>query len=211
MDISQDLLRYGKRDNNPAAERAKARIREMVLAAIGAENARVFDACAGEGRMYQAVWRNATDYVGCDKQFFPHDDRCCYVGDNCRVMRAIDLYRFNIFDVDHWGSPWQALYILAARRALTPGEQIGLVFTEGTGLKMNMGGAPRDLAKLAKIKHHMPGMGAARDNLIERALRRICEMMHAQVQRRWQADGDKGSRVAYIGLVLVGEDERPSS
>jgi len=64
---------------------------------------------------------------------------------------------------------------------------------------------PEALAKLAGIKSHMPGMGAARNDIIERALRRICEMMHATVERRWQADGNKGSRVAYMGMVLVGE------
>jgi len=205
MDISADLLRYGKRDNSKAAESAKARIREMVLAAIGAENARVFDAFAGEGAMYRAVWKDAAEYIGCDKQWFPHDARKTYVGDNRRVLRAIDLAHFTIFDCDHWGSPWEQLYIIAARRPLAPGERLGLVVTEGTGLKMNMGGTSKALAKLAGIKSHMPGMGAARNDIIERALRRICEMMHATVERRWQADGNKGSRVAYMGMVLVGE------
>jgi hypothetical protein len=204
MDISQDLLRYGKRDNSHAAEGAKTRIREMVLAAIGAENARVFDAFAGAGLMHSAVWHQAAEYVGCDKQWF-HDDRKAYVGDNRRVMRAIDLSKFTIFDCDAHGCPWEQLYILAARRPLAPGEVLGLVVTEGLGLKQNMGGTSKALAKLARIRTHMPGMGAARNDLIERALRRICEMMHAKVERRWQADGNKGSRVAYIGLVLRGD------
>jgi hypothetical protein len=204
MDISADLLRYGKRDNSKAAENAKARIREMVLAAIGAENAWVFDAFAGEGAMYRAVWKNAAGYVGCDKQFYPHDPRVAYAADNRRVLRAIDLRQFTIFDCDHWGSPWEQLYIIAARRPLAPGDKMGLVITEGTGLKMNMGGTSKALAKLAGIKSHMPGMGAARNDIIERALRRICEMMHANVERRWQADGDKGSRVTYMGMVLRG-------
>jgi hypothetical protein len=205
VDISQDLLRYGKRDNSKAAENAKARIREMVLGAIGAENARVFDCFAGEGAMYRAVWHQAAGYIGCDKQFYPHDDRAAYVADNRRVLRAIDLSQFTIFDCDHWGSPWEQLYLIAVRRPLAPGDRMGLVITEGTGLKMNMGGTSKALAKLARIKHHMPGMGAARNDIIERALRRICEIMHASIERRWQADGDKGSRVTYMGLVLLGE------
>jgi hypothetical protein len=204
VDISADLLRYGKRDNSKPAEGAKTRIREMVLAAIGADQARVFDCFAGEGAMHRAVWHQAAEYVGCDRQWF-QDDRKVYVGDNRRVLRAIDLTRFTIFDVDSWGSPWEQLYIIAARRPLAPDERLGLVITEGLGLKQNMGGTSKAMAKLARIKTHMPGMGAARNDLIERALRRLCEMMHAGVERRWQADGNKGSRVAYIGLVLCGD------
>lgn len=217
MDISGDLLRYGKRDNSKAAENAKTRIREMVLAAIGAENARVFDAFAGEGAMYRAVWHGAAEYLGCDKPKstqpwplpagFLEDERKIYVGDNRRVLRCIDLSRFNIYDCDSWGSPWEALYIIAARRPLAPDERFGLCITEGLGLKMNMGGTSKALAKLAGIKTNMPGMGAARNDLIERALRRIVEMMHASVERRWQADGNKGSRVTYMGLVLRGDAE----
>jgi hypothetical protein len=206
MDISGDLLRYGKRDNSRAAEVAKVRIREMVLAAIGAEQAAVFDAFAGEGRMYHEVWHQAASYCGCDKDWFRDDPRMAFVADNRRVMRAIDLNRFNIFDFDAHGSPWEQLYILAARRPLMQDERLGLVITEGTGLKMNMGGASKALAKLARIKTHLPGMGAARDRLIEVALGRILAMMRAKVERRWQADGDKGSRVAYMGLVLSGQE-----
>ena len=155
--------------------------------------------------MFRAVWHSAAEYVGCDKQFYPHDARMAYVGDNRRVLRAIDLASFTVFDLDSWGSPWDQLYLIAARRPLAPGERIGLVITEGLGLKMNMGGTGKALAKLARIKTHMPGMGAARNDVIERALKRICEMMHATIAKRWQANGNKGSRVAYMGMVLQGE------
>jgi hypothetical protein len=201
MDISGDLKRYGKTDNNPAAEAAKATIRRNVLEAIGAEQAHVFDAFAGEGKMYRAVWRDAASYVGCDKDFFP-DDRLAFAYDNQRVMRAIDLRPFNIVDLDAHGSPWETAYILAVRRPLTAGERMGLVLTEGTGLKMNMGGVSKGLALLAGVRSQMPGMGAARNEVIERALKRLCETMHAAVVRRWEAHGNKGSRVGYIGLVL---------
>jgi hypothetical protein len=69
---------------------------------------------------------------------------------------------------------------------------------------MNMGGIDKALGKVAGIRTHMPGMGAARDDIIERALRRILELMHAKVERRWQANGDKGSRVRYMGMILRG-------
>jgi len=207
MDISKDLLRYNKRDNSKPAEKAKAIIRRNILTEIGTDNARVFDAFAGEGTMYRAVWKDAAGYVGCDKDWFPQDPRAAFVCDNRRVLRAVDLTPYTVFDLDAHGSPWEQLAIIAARRPLAPGERVGVVLTEGLGLKMNMGGLGNAMAILAGVKTHMPGMGAARDQLIERALRRICTLMHASIERRWQAQGNKGSRVSYIGMVLRSDEE----
>ncbi|HVH77139.1 MAG TPA: hypothetical protein VM755_19655 [Stellaceae bacterium] len=47
-------------------------------------------------------------------------------------MRAIDLAPFNLFDFDAWGSPWEHVAILCARRPVQPGERIGLVLTDGS-------------------------------------------------------------------------------
>lgn len=208
MDISQDLLRYGKRDNSKAAGPAKIKIRENVMAAIGAEAASVFDAFAGEGEMYRAVWHQAKAYVGCDRDaWYPDDPRMAFAkADNRRVLRAVDLRHYNIFDLDSHGSPWEQLYLIAARRPVEAGETLGLVLTEGLGLKMNMGGLGKAMAKLAKVKTHLPGMGAARNDLIERALLEVCRMMRVKITKRWQATLNKGSRVTYIGLVLTGDE-----
>lgn len=205
MDISQDLLRYSKRDNSKPAEAAKVTVRENVLGVIGADRASVFDAYAGEGRMHAAVWHKASHYIGCDKDWFPQDDRVCFAKfDNRRVLRGIDLGQFNIFDLDAHGSPWEQFWIIAVRRPVAPGEQLAICMTEGTGLKMNMGGTSRAMAWIAGVKTHMPGMGAARDDLIERALSRTVQTMRCTVSRRWQARGNKGSRVLYLGLILEG-------
>jgi len=208
VDISQDLLRYGKRDNSKAAGTAKIKIRENVMAAIGAEAASVFDAFAGEGEMYRAVWHQAKAYVGCDRDaWYPDDPRMAFAkADNRRVLRAVDLRDYNIFDLDSHGSPWEQLYLIAARRPVEAGETLGLVLTEGLGLKMNMGGLGKAMAKLAKVKTHLPGMGAARNDLIERALLEVCRMMRVKITKRWQATLNKGSRVTYIGLVLTGDE-----
>jgi hypothetical protein len=206
LDISNDLLRYGKTTTNKAAEHAKRIVRQNVLDAIGADQAQVLDVFSGEGAMYRAVWHRALRCIGCDTQFFA-DDRIAYVADNRRLLRAIGLAEFNIFDFDSFGSPWQQIYLLAARRHVEPGERIGVVMTEGLGLKENMGGTSKDFAKLARIKTHMPGMGAARDQLIERAISEVCRMMSVTIERRWEARGQKGSRVLYLGMVLTGSAE----
>lgn len=200
--LSQKLANTLPRDNSPSATRAKIVIRRNVLDAIGAEHAHVFDAFAGSGHMHAAVWSAAASYVGCDEKFF-RDDRLAYVADNCRVMRAIDLAPFNVFDFDAYGSPWEQVLILIARRPLTAGERFGVVLTDGQGLNMRMGATSTAFAKVAGIRAVLAGMGAERDHLIDRAVGRLGWLMGAKIERRWEAHGKFGSAMRYIGLILV--------
>ena len=199
--FSGSIANLSKTDNASGYTKAKINIRELVLAAIGAKAA-VFDAFAGEGHMHDAVWHKAASYTGCDERFFA-DKRLAFVADNRRVLRALDLAQFNVFDLDAYGSPWEQAYIVARRRALKPGERIGVVITEGTGMKMKMGGIPRVLSMLSGIKAK-PGLGKGdvQDDVIARAILRIAELMNASIERRWQATGKVGSRMVYCGLVL---------
>jgi len=182
---------------------AKVAIRAKVLAEIGAANARVFDAFAGEGHMHKAVWSQAYDYVGCDKLFI-RDDRPAFVADNRRVLRAIDLSRYNLFDLDAYGSPWEQVCIIANRRKLKPGERLGLVITEGEGMKMKMGGMSVALAQLAGVHHFMAGAGTmtAQGEIITRATNRAAKMMGGAVTRRWEASIKTGSSMHYVGFII---------
>jgi tRNA G26 N,N-dimethylase Trm1 len=108
-----------KHDNANAALSAKVAIRRAVMDALG-EPARVFEAFAGTGVLYRAIWREAASYVGCDLRYF-RDGRKVFVADNRRVMRVVDLGAFNLFDLDAYGSPWEQAVILAARRKVAPG------------------------------------------------------------------------------------------
>lgn len=198
----RDKLQHVKKANTtPAASAAKAAIRRNVLQEIGPEAAHVFDAYAGSGEMYRLVWREAASYVGCDKEYYP-DDRLAYVVDNVRLMRAIDLYPFNIFDFDAHGSPWEQIYIMAVRRRLRPGESLGIVITEGQGMKFKLGGMSRPLAVMSGMRHFMPGLASAQPEVIDRALNRLASMMDGSWTRRWEAVGKGGSTIRYIGLVL---------
>src|SRR5262252_2796473 len=97
-----------KTNTAPIARAAKIEIRRNLLAAI--KPARVFDAFAGAGELHDAVWCEAAEYVGCDEKWF-RDHRLMYVADNRRVLRAVDLTAFNIFDLDAYGSPWEQALI----------------------------------------------------------------------------------------------------
>jgi hypothetical protein len=189
-----------KTDNNPQARRAKIAIRQNVLDAIG-KKARVFDAFAGSGEMYSAVWRQAGHYVGCDLK--PQSDsRLMFCADNTRVLRAIDLAQFSIFDFDSYGSPWVQAVILADRRRVVPGERIGIILTEGAGFAYKSNVVPAAIAVLTGVRTGVVGLSKKQDAIIDRAIAGLAKRMSCTVEKRWQAEGRTGAAMRYIGLVL---------
>ena len=195
----------GKTDNNPQAYKAKAAIRRNVLAAIGADKAAVFDGFAGTGEMYSAVWKDAKVYTGCDIK--PQaDGRLMFCADNRRVMRAIDLAKFSIFDLDSYGSPWVQAIIIADRRRVGPGERIGLVLTEGGGFAYKSNIVPEAIAILTGLRTGIVGLSKKQDAVIDKAIAGLARRMSCTVEKRWQAEGRTGAAMRYIGLVLKGKD-----
>jgi hypothetical protein len=197
------LITIRHRNNTESRSGAKIGIRRNVLDAIGADNAAVFDGFAGEGAMYRAVWSRARFCVGCDLDFRPEDDRLAYAADNRRVLRALDLARFNIFDCDAWGDPWEQMLIIATRRQMSEGETIGLVWTDGQAMKMQFQHRPgRALQVLAGVENRVPGMHRELDAVHDRAIARIAGMMGAAVARQWRAMAPNRSMMRYGGVVL---------
>ena len=202
MGSFDSVNRSGKRFTGDRTHGAKLAIRRNVLAAIGAERAHVFDAFAGPGEMHREVWSQASSYTGCDERWY-RDARRCFVGDNRLVMRAIDLRPFNVFDLDSFGSPWEQLAILAHRRPLATGETVGLVLTEGSGLKLKTSGVPLPLAWLCGLEAaHLKLANRAHDTLIEKALAKVLQVMGGRVVARWQAKNDQRASMRYVGLVI---------
>lgn len=211
---------------------AKIEIRRLVLAELTPAKTVVFDAFAGKGEMWAAVWRHAAGYVGCD-EYWPDDARTMFVSDNRRVLRAIDLAPFTCFDLDAYGDPWTAAIIIAARRPrLTRGQRLGLVVTDGGWLGFAMSGrlAPAmrlatgitperlGLAQLGVTKHQTTAAGRAQtkaarvkrfDDLVTRASQRIAQQMGGHIVKEWRAVSahtpeTHGSHMRYRGLVIEG-------
>lgn len=211
-----------KQDN--AHQAAKVEIRNHVLANLD-RPAIVLDAFAGAGKMFEAVWSTAAGYVGCDETWH-RDARRCFVGDNRRVLRCIDLKPFNVFDLDAYGSPWEQAIIIASRRPLEMGERLGLVITDGTWSNYRAGIIPNAL-KIASGIHQVRPLGkttaqpspAAKaavaetrirrfDELLSRALHRTVSAMRGRVVREWRATAQggpiSGAYMRYIGAVIEG-------
>jgi hypothetical protein len=145
-----------KTDNNPQAFKAKVAIRRNVLAAVGHDKP-VFDAFAGTGKMYSEVWKDAGPYTGCDMKP-QQDSRLMFCADNRRVMRAIDLTKFGIIDLDSYGSPWEQAIIIADRRRVASGELFGLILTEGAGFAYKSNIVPTAIAILTGLRSGVVGL-----------------------------------------------------
>lgn len=199
-----------KSDNSRGALSAKIELRRNVLAAV--DPARVLDGFSGLGKMWSAVWKDAAGYIGCDSRDWtvgePHRR---YVADNRLVLRCIDLSAWNVFDFDAYGSPWEQMLILAARRQWERGERGAVVLTDGMELKKSfgqIGNAELELLGLgASALHGLPRSSADSGQLLEMLLSKWYALSHVTAMRRWQAygrgrNGTMGMR--YIACVFEG-------
>jgi hypothetical protein len=191
-----------KTDSNPKAAGAKIDLRRRVRDALGGPaQVHVLDCFAGEGVLARACWLDCATYVGCDEKWY-RDRRLCYVVDNRRLLRCIDLARFNLFDLDSYGSPWEQAIIITARRQLKPGERIGIVLTEGTGFKMRLGGNASALLEMAGVRPGLPRPNRHRQPMLDMAIRHMGERLGGHIQHRWQAEMKGGAGMTYIGMVI---------
>ena len=192
-----------------AAETTKGEIRRRVLNTIGPANARVLDTCAGAGAMHDAVWKDAAEYTAIDYDWW-RDSRRAYVGDARRIMRNIDLTRFNTFDIDPFGSPWEILYLVARNRPTAPGERLGLVITDGSGLAMKVNSFPEALMWFAGISRRIKGGGHHQEEVLNRAIDELVRRLKCRLVTRWQATMKGGSSMRHIGLILEAEEPAPA-
>ena len=195
-----------RRQNNPETEQAKVLIREHVFdeVAKAGRGVHVLDAYAGEGHLYRRVWHKADSYVGCDETFY-RDERSLYCCDNKRLLRAINLNRFTVVDLDAFGEPWSCMTILSARRRLVAEEVLGVVITDGSGMPARLSKHPAALLRAAGLSDlaKTPSLGGHRQ-MVKTALGRLAAKMGGRLTRQWEAEGTTGSRCLYIGVTIRG-------
>ena len=201
--MSLDKKGPGKTDNNRQAFRAKVEIQRRVLEVVGRDVV-VFDAFAGSGEMYSAVWKVAKGYTGCDLKP-QRDGRLMFAADNRHVLRVANLAEFSLFDLDAYGSPWHQAIIIADRRRVAPGELFGLVLTEGGGFAYKSNIIPEAIGLLTGLKTGIVGLSKKQDAVIAKAIAGLARRMNCTIEKQWQAEGKTGAAMRYIGLVLKGK------
>jgi len=174
----------------------RAALRRRLMAKLGAGTCRVFDAFAGDGGHWREAWREAAGYVGCDAAWH-RDGRVAFVAVPERVMRAVDLAEFTVFDLDARGNAWACASILARRRRLGPGERIGLIVSTRAGRKSEL---PLGLARLAGAARRGPGApsSAARAALYMRAIESMARAMGGRIAWLHAAGNPPGAYGAVI-------------
>lgn len=189
--------------NHDSTRAGKAKIRENALDALG-EQAVVLDAYAGPGAMWEAVYKpRGALYVGCDKQWYK-DARLMYVCDNRRLLRAIDLAPFNVFDLDAFGSPWDCALIIARRRIIAPGERVAMFLTDGAKMGATRSSFSRALAHFAKIDRVPPSFLYA--DVTAKAVVGLADEMRCEIVHSQYIEGRKMPKVRYYALVLRGRE-----
>lgn len=181
-----------KQHNRASAIAAKVTLREHVLAQV--TPARVLDCyCGPVGEMHRAVWHRAHSYAGIDLEWRLNDQRRRFVGDVLRILRAIDLAPFNVFDLDAFGSPWETALVIAARRKWVAGESGAFVFTDGSGAQTRLGAAiPRAVALLTGFSNLPAGSTDGSFDLGRLAVDGLLKRAGVTQKRRWEATSRGG-------------------
>jgi len=165
--MSKFDLKFQKHDNSHPRE--KVALREWALTHISP--ARVLDVYGGNGLMFKKVWKLKTEsYRTAD-------------GDALEWLNAQNEFTDNLFDIDPYASPYEALEIVG-RKATA--ERLGVVCTDGT------------LRRVAMMRTHIPKFFQERCGWPERSLTLMAGIYHqyprylrhvlACVLPQWQAE-----------------------
>ena len=194
-------------DNASGAKKAKVDLRSRVLSQV--EPANVLDLFCGHGEMWHSVWRCAASYAGCDERPIETGDPPRFWCDNKVLLRSLDLQRYNIFDLDAYGSPWAQMVILAARRTWESGERGAVVLTDGGNMKSRYGGRCVGLQDLLGERGAGERTGVSTALMASRrALNAWVNRAAVRVTKRWQAQGNGSGRggqiMVYTAIVFEG-------
>lgn len=187
---------------------AKAELRRRLVAWLGGpQSARVFETHAGPGVMHHQAFAGVADWLGVDQD--PRSPDSIHA-DNRLVLRAVDLQRFNFFDVDAFGSPWEQVWIVSRRRKVGKGEFVALALTDGhlrgfSSISPVVQGWSTQLQAALGIRRDMPNrmlMAGGGDHFAQRLIAAWfggCKIV------RWVSATGKGQRVFYFGCVIKGQ------
>ena len=191
-----------KVDNRPGAMAKKVELRQRLLDAVPGSS--VLDCfCGVDGAMHEAVWKGAESYVGIDEKYRWGDQRRRYVGDNQRVLRALDLNQFNIFDLDAYGSPWKQMLILAERRDWPKGELCGVAITDGSFRNVAFGFMDSGRAQVLGLGADVAPTAGNDEWLAKRTILVWANRAGVNVRELWQCVSRKGGQKRIYQSALL--------
>lgn len=191
---------WRSKDNTDRGE--KIEIRRSILPELNT-TPKVLDCFAGEGKIYRECYQGM-QYIGLDKKGI-NDGRTIIKVDNIKYLRSAELKRFNVFDLDAYGSPWYQFLIILKRRPVLTDERIAIFLTDGLQFKAAVeGDLPHGLKPYCGIPQQM------RIPCLARHLDYIRSLIVVNASRKAGLEITKAligqncrKNMTYIGLLLA--------
>lgn len=166
------------------------------------QHARVLDLFCGRGEMYHGAYKGRVDeYRGVDKEKV-HDTTLCTIDDNMAWVKTHDIERFNVFDLDDYGSPWDLIYLVLAR---TKQPEVTMFVTDGLVLRAKMMTAPTKFLSATNripLAMKVPGLHRWYVPMFKTMLCDIAERYGYRAEQALLARNSKGT-VYYWALRFV--------
>jgi len=143
----------------------------------------VLDAYCGEGMIWQTIKKALPavrfNIVAIDKRNTPGVH---LVGDNRKYLKAMDLMRFDVIDLDAWGIPFDQLNIVLSRPT-KKGAVVHVTFIQSvTGILpmalLESLGYPRDMVRKCPTLFGRDGFGKFKNYLAVKGIKEIVYYQH---------------------------------
>ena len=181
----------GKKTNN-AKINAKIELRKI----IDCEELAVLECFCGKGEMFYAVWKSASHYEGIDIEE-QNDERIVHKGDCALMLKKLNLEKFDVFDIDAYGSPYECLQIIFKK--IKKSKTYHFFITDGIDIDLRMGKIENFFGLLSGIKaKKLNNAHLLHDYFINKIIKNLCADMGAELINSKMAKGNTGSGMRYF-------------
>jgi hypothetical protein len=184
----------GKKTNNAKID-AKTELRKL----IDCKDLSVLECFCGSGEMFEAVWKDACHYEGIDikKQ---DDSRITHQGDCALMLKKLNLEKFNVFDIDAYGSPYECLHIIFEKiKKQEKNRKYHFFITDGIEIDLRMGKIENFFGLLAGLNaKKLNNAHLLHDCFIKKIIKNLCLNMGAELINSAIAKGKTGSGMRYF-------------
>ena len=116
---------------------------------------------------------------------------------------ASDLSKYNVFDLDAYGSPWHQFLIILKRRKVARGESLAIFLTDGLQFNMSMSNLPSGMKHYVglPVKMNVPSLNRHEDFIRRTIVVRSCDEAKLFIREALIGENPRGN-MKYIGLLL---------
>lgn len=184
---------------------AKLGIREYLLKYF--EYSSVLDCFCGDGFMFDNVWHSADEYTGIDIKKFFTKKRKVICADNLKFLKVESIKKYNIFDIDAYGSPYEQLSIIIKKLENEEPKTVGFSITDGTQIDLRMGRICKGMAEMTELSvNRIKKAHKLHDDLINIVIKNIQKRLKSTIKYSKIATGRTGAGMRYYGFIIAPED-----